>query len=462
MSAAAGDSRTTLRIDLPAHLHKCVSAKAINLLAGALTSGRCAITYCGFGSFWTRLTLLCTILRAPLADFQDSLDIRAEASKVISIPYGGRRSCGAEESMEEGLRVSCRNELESEPEHEPLRSFSSSKVRTKKTPSGSGAVHKAGHSIFSVKPVRPPFEDVALQHLVGRGSFGRVYAGTWHGASVAVKVMTWNTLAADRKCAPLFEAQLSAALSHPCLVQTFKYSSRKMVPVTNDCWDVLEEAASGNYEVWIVQEWCDRGTLSQYCNQPRSNESSIEEVCHMCSDITAAGSYLHSRGIIHADLTANNVLIKSNVSLFGYVCKVCDFGLARILEDDTKGLRIGQLGTITHMPPELFEFTKDAGEVLVTPKADVYAAGMLLWQIITGRPPWEGLTAPQVVVRIAQGARLRLPESVAANLRDVFDQCTDPEPDMRPSFKALNACFTRARSQSMTTKDVEALCDCAT
>merc|ERR1719323_3040658 len=120
----------------------------------------------------------------------------------------------------------------------------------------------------------------------------------------------------------------------------------------------------------MVQEWCDRGTLGMHCHKPRVDPRSLEEVADMFVDITGAGSYLHSRGIIHGDLTANNVLIKTQVSHKGYVCKICDFGLARVLEGDTSEIMTTQMGTVTHMPPELLMAVQD---VRLTVAVDTYA-----------------------------------------------------------------------------------------
>merc|ERR1712217_931537 len=105
------------------------------------------------------------------------------------------------------------------------------------------------------------------------------------------------------------------------------------------------------------------------------------------SEVAAGGAYLHSWGIIHGDLTANNVLIKTCISRNGFVCKICDFGLARVLEGERVEIATKQLGTVTHMPPELLT----ADETKLTAKADVYAAGVLLWQAIKRETPWKTL-----------------------------------------------------------------------
>jgi len=229
------------------------------------------------------------------------------------------------------------------------------------------------------------------------------------------------------------------AVTHPHLVQTYKYSTREKnamgVIVEAERPDAMEGCNDAVFETWIVQEWCDRGTLGKLCSTPRNDEDSIPEVLDICAEIAGAGSYLHSRGIIHGDLSANNVLIKSQVSRKGYVCKLCDFGLAHVLEGNDLEVMTTKLGTVTHMPPELF--TIDDSSVRFTPKVDIYAAGVLLWQILSGRLPFEGKTPPQVVVMVMRGESLALPKTTHPAIQQLYTLCTDPEPNKRPDFDGL-------------------------
>jgi GAF domain-containing protein len=314
---------------------------------------------------------------------------------------------------------------------------------------GKDMIGSTTSSKVNLKPARPPFVDVKLNKKVGQGSFGKVYYGQWLGSPVAVKVVEWK--GARDKVEPLFEAELSCTLSHPNLVQTFKYDTKlkeqeKIAEAeaqeSEDAQKLESEEGEGVYQTWIVQEWCDLGTLRTLCNHPRDSDVGYIESLRMCIEITSAGSYLHSRGIIHGDLTANNVLCKSQPSVVkNYVCKICDFGLARILEGENDGIWTNQLGTVTHMPPELFRM--DCPLVLTT-KADVYATGILLWQAICGKDPFAGLVAAQVVVQIAKGKRLELPPLTPPCIVELFQRCTASEPDERPSMDELAECLVKA------------------
>jgi len=249
----------------------------------------------------------------------------------------------------------------------------------------------------------------------------------WTGAPVAVKVIRSPAGAKDNVLEPLFEGAVSSAMSHPFLVQTYQYCSREVT--TTEC----EE--SQGFETWIVQEWCDRGNLSKYCSSLIKKEEGTVEALEIVKEVASAGAYLHQRGIIHGDLTGNNVLIKTDISRKGYTCKICDFGLARILEGETCAVVTEQLGTVTHMPPELFAL--EQSEMKLTTKADIWAVGVILWQTLTGKSPFEGMSPPQVIVQVAAGRRLKLPPDAPASVREIFERCCATDPEQRPHFDEL-------------------------
>merc|ERR1711933_277169 len=111
------------------------------------------------------------------------------------------------------------------------------------------------------------------------------------------------------------------------------------------------------HEMWIVQEWCDGGTLREHCKKPKTEGLDILEAVDVMREIGMAIQYLHDRQIIHGDLTPNNVMLKSRPSRKGYACKVCDFGRARVCDSKTQQIMTKSMGTVTHMPPELFVST---------------------------------------------------------------------------------------------------------
>ncbi|CAK0896570.1 unnamed protein product [Prorocentrum cordatum] len=163
--------------------------------------------------------------------------------------------------------------------------------------------------------------------------------------------------------------------------------------------------------------------------------ASVKVLGHkVCAEISSAASYLHSRGIIHGDLTTSNVLLMERRCPKQYVTKVTDFGLARVLDNGASKIDTATMGTVTYMPPELFQLEGSA----LTKKVDVYAFGVITWQLCTSRTiPFEGLQPTQVVVTVAGGATLELPQDVPAPLAKVYQQCVSRNPEARPSFDTV-------------------------
>jgi len=293
----------------------------------------------------------------------------------------------------------------------------------------------------SVMSMISPFEDIELHRQIGQGAFGKVYKATLDGKAVAVKVMSWNP-DHKTKCAPVKEALLSSDLLHPNLVSTMRHCAMEWY--SDGHYSVMEVGLTdplSNYEVWIVQEWCDKGTLGQYCDQPRSSMEGLLEVTEMMIDICEAGHYLHSRGVVHGDLTSNNVLLQSARTPRGYNCKICDFGLSRILEGASSSMLTSQLGTVSHMPPELFALDKEL--LRFTRKVDIYSLGMLLWQAVMGEYPFRGKTAPQIIISVANGTKMQFCSEVPESISKFFEQCTTNNPTERPDFEVAIIFFRR-------------------
>jgi len=268
-------------------------------------------------------------------------------------------------------------------------------------------------------PARSPFEEIHIIELAGQGSYGSVYKARWDAAVVALKVVTHPEKRKDTDLS--FEGALSASLAHPNLVQTFKYSIRS----------VNDDSKAQGCEVWIVQEWCGMGTLGDKSIVRKiSQRGGFKCIAEVCCEIASACSYLHSRGIVHGDLSGNNVLLCVGHCAKGFVAKVGDFGMARVLGDND-ALETKSMGTVSSMPPELFVNDRPS----LTTKVDVYAFGILLWIMCKGELPFDGLEPPQIVVMVATGrGDLTLPPDVPTELQSVYRDCTARLPGARLPF----------------------------
>eukprot|EP00931_Biecheleriopsis_adriatica_P021245 TRINITY_DN13949_c0_g1_i2.p1 TRINITY_DN13949_c0_g1~~TRINITY_DN13949_c0_g1_i2.p1 ORF type:complete len:513 (+),score=68.48 TRINITY_DN13949_c0_g1_i2:50-1588(+) len=259
-------------------------------------------------------------------------------------------------------------------------------------------------------------EGLHLIRMVGSGSFGTVHQARYQDADVAVKTINWQANNCKHSKLPEFEAQLGQTLKHTNLVRTIYYRS---------------VISSSSVTTFIVQEWCDMGTLSEFCHDGRA----ISEATDIFYEICSGGAYLHSKGIVHGDLTSRNVMICSSSCPKGYECKICDFGMSRVLKDDAQYLFTSQLGTVSFMPPELFSLDREMQKL--SKKVDVYSAGMLLFQICTGEAPFAKLTAPQIIVRVSKGDSPALPENVPQKCQELFNACVSINPKKRPDFDDL-------------------------
>lgn len=257
---------------------------------------------------------------------------------------------------------------------------------------------------------------------IGNGSYGRVYLARWHRSPVALKVVDYSEDDWTQNTAT-FEGALSSSLAHPNLVQTYNYSVRQRKETLN----IL-------FEVWIVQEWCNLGTLAHKLSKHEIlAKGGFNEAVEVCTEIASAAAYVHGRGIIHGDLMPSNVLLTDRSCPKGYVTKVNDFGLARVLANGASGIDTSSIGTITYTPPEMLVLEGS----LLTKKVDVYAFGVIMWQLLVDEIPYAGLQPTQIVVMVAGGLSLEIPDCIFPELRDICANCLSHDVDKRPRFDQI-------------------------
>ena len=196
---------------------------------------------------------------------------------------------------------------------------------------------------------------------LGSGAFGVVIAGRHRqlGRDVAIKRLAPGLVSnAVVRSRFLSEAQVLASIDHPHIVPVYDY-----VEHDDACILVMERLAGGT--VW--SRFVDRGFEPQ-------TACAIALVA--CSGLSGA----HQRGVLHRDMKPENMLFGADG-----VLKVTDFGIARVLgEDDTLATREGELlGTPAYMAPE------QASGVDLGPTTDVYAAGVMLYELLSGRLPFS-------------------------------------------------------------------------
>jgi eukaryotic-like serine/threonine-protein kinase len=209
-----------------------------------------------------------------------------------------------------------------------------------------------------------------LGEMLGRGGMAEVRKGTDSrlGRVVAVKRLRTD-LASDATFQARFrrEAQSSASLNHPAIVAVY---------------DTGEETASdgsGVAQPYIVMEYVAGRTLRDIIREGR--KILPERALEITSGVLSALDYSHRAGIIHRDIKPGNVMLTPSGDV-----KVMDFGIARAISDasSTMTQTAAVVGTAQYLSPE-----QARGET-VDSRSDVYSAGCLLYELLTGRPPFVG------------------------------------------------------------------------
>ncbi len=209
--------------------------------------------------------------------------------------------------------------------------------------------------------------------VIGRGGMAEVHEGvdTRLNRRVAIKILRPD-LARDPQFQDRFrrEAQAAAGLNHPNVVAVF---------------DTGEQQIGEHLVPYIVMEYVDGVTLQHMLtNGPRiMPERSLE----ITAGILAALDYAHRHGIVHRDIKPANIMINAHGD-----AKVMDFGIARAMSDAATSVTASSavMGTAQYLSPE-----QAKGET-VDARSDIYAAGCVMYELLTGRPPFTGETAVSI------------------------------------------------------------------
>ncbi|GMG56042.1 unnamed protein product [Ambrosiozyma monospora] len=145
-------------------------------------------------------------------------------------------------------------------------------------------------------------------------------------------------------------------------------------------------------------------------------------------------SYIHSRGILHRDLKADNLLLETNG-----ICKISDFGISKKSKDIySDGAAKTFQGTIIYMAPEIVNNTDHQG---YNAKVDIWSMGCVVFEMLSGKPPWSGYEPVAVIYKLAEKCTPPIPEDTKKELspesRAILNKCFAVEPDQRPTADGL-------------------------
>ncbi|KAJ0700111.1 putative dual-specificity kinase TKL-Pl-4 family [Helianthus annuus] len=244
-----------------------------------------------------------------------------------------------------------------------------------------------------------------LDHKVASGSYGDLYKGTYRSQEVAIKILKTERVNTDLQKEFAQEVYILRKVRHKNVVQFIG-------------------ACTKPPSLCIVTEFMSGGSVYDYLHKQKGTFK-LPTLLKISIDISKGMNYLHQNNIIHRDLKAANLLMDEHE-----VVKVADFGVARVKAQT--GVMTAETGTYRWMAPEVIEHKP------YDHKADVFSFGVVLWELLTGKLPYEYLTPLQAAVGVVQkGLRPTIPKNTPPKLAELLEKCWQQDPSLRPDFTEI-------------------------
>ena len=273
-------------------------------------------------------------------------------------------------------------------------------------------------------PKIPGYETL---RILGRGGMGVVYLARQIKANrlVALKILlSENHSSASERKRFQTECEAIARLQHPGIVQIFEVNEHNGCP-------------------FFSLEYCEGGSLAHYL---RGTPIGVNDAARLVISISLAIHVAHQAQVIHRDLKPGNILLaptsvsktqspavepldaeRPSINLFA--AKVTDFGLAKQLDESTQTKTGLVMGTPSYMAPEQAKGKKDVGIA-----ADIYALGAILYDCLTGRPPFKGATSFETVLQVTNEEPVsprQLQPNIPRDLETICLKCLSKAPEKR-------------------------------
>ncbi|XP_060899952.1 tyrosine-protein kinase Lyn isoform X3 [Labrus mixtus] len=251
-------------------------------------------------------------------------------------------------------------------------------------------------------------ESITMVKKLGAGQFGEVWMAFYkNNTTVAVKTLKPGTMTVE---AFMEEANVMKMLQHNRLVRLYAVIT-KTPPI------------------YIITEYMANGSLLDFLKSDAGGKVQLPKLIDFSAQIAEGMAYIEKKNYIHRDLRAANVLVSESL-----LCKIADFGLARVIEDDEYSAREGAKFPIKWTAPEAINYGS------FTIKSDMWSFGVLLYEIITyGKIPYPGMTKGEVMSSLQHGYRMPQPNGCPAELYEIMMTCWRNKPEDRPTFEYMQS-----------------------
>eukprot|EP00188_Purpureofilum_apyrenoidigerum_P004834 Plantae.Rhodophyta-Purpureofilum_apyrenoidigerum.ctg5789.p1 GENE.Plantae.Rhodophyta-Purpureofilum_apyrenoidigerum.ctg5789~~Plantae.Rhodophyta-Purpureofilum_apyrenoidigerum.ctg5789.p1 ORF type:complete len:480 (+),score=67.08 Plantae.Rhodophyta-Purpureofilum_apyrenoidigerum.ctg5789:294-1733(+) len=289
------------------------------------------------------------------------------------------------------------------------------------------------------------WKELTTLDLIGRGGFGNVYRGVWRGTPVAVKEVFYGDATQDTLLENFVrEAGIMSRLRHPNIVLYIGLS-------------VLQ-----NRTISLVTELMEQGNLfhklhgkvsDEDGNEDYLTEMNMERRLRCALNAIRGLNYLHrcSPPIVHKDFKSLNLLVAAD-----WTVKVADFGLSSIKLNSHISSNFG--GTPEWSAPEVLRNERHGLP------CDIYSFGVVLWEIVTRKVPYEGLRGIQISYLVASrgerlpranpGDKCKIGDQLLDQMNELIMDCTDHEPTARPTAEEVLARLENMKSLSELKNEV--------
>jgi serine/threonine protein kinase len=277
------------------------------------------------------------------------------------------------------------------------------------------------NNIKDLNQAREEFSDdeLIIGREIARGAFGSVHEGKLSGTRVAVKKIPISQDVEQQKALKDFEHEVNmmTKLRHPNIVSI--YGINKSQPGF----------------AYLIMEFMSGGSLNKliYGNQSLTLKQRLDLALGICSGL----KLLHKKDIVHKDLKSLNILLDGNG-----IPKIADFGTASVIKDN-KTMTAGEgVGSPCWMAPEICQNGKPSK------KSDIYSFGMILWEIMAGKAPYENKrNTMSILMDVSNGKRETIPSNCPAEIAHLIQQCWSQDPSERPDVDVIIATLNQIQKK---------------